>query len=107
MKNKDNNANECVLNDGRGDFTAHEPRRDIARKGEAIWRKLEAQGVIDAYNNRGQALDALVRDFLASPGAIILVASVPGRAPTLQPHPAPFEELTTDEVAALLVGRHV
>ena len=107
MKNKDNNANECVLNDGRGDFTAHEPRRDIARKGEAIWRKLEAQGVIDAYNNRGQALDALVRDFLASPGAIILVASAPGRAPTLQPHPAPFEELTTDEVAALLVGRHV
>lgn len=82
---------------------------DIVRRGMSavIWQKLEAEGVIDAYSNRGQALDALVRDFLASPGAIILVANAPGKVQTLQPHQAPFEDLTTDEVAALLVGRHV
>ncbi|GAB3512978.1 MobF family relaxase [Pseudoxanthomonas daejeonensis] len=45
-------------------------RRDVVAKGANIWKKLEARGAIDAYNTRGEAMDALARDWLDSPHAI-------------------------------------
>ncbi|MGJ4727748.1 MobF family relaxase [Luteimonas sp. SDU101] len=39
-------------------------RSDVAQKGAALWKKLEARGAIDAYNTREEAADACVQEWL-------------------------------------------
>lgn len=42
-------------------------RSEVAQKGAALWKKLEARGAIDAYNTREEAADACVQEWLDCP----------------------------------------
>ena len=60
----DRDAQGRIVLDNRMDPKS---RRDVAQKGAAIWKKLEARNAIDGYDTRPQAMDALTRDWLNSP----------------------------------------
>lgn len=63
----DRDAQGRVILDNRAEPKS---RAEVVAKGATLWKKLEARGAIDAYNTRGEAADALVRDWMDSPHAI-------------------------------------